>query len=685
MSENTNTAPEQIDHLAGLDKYVQWAVEESFKHRPGGAKPGRDRPRIVLDFLLDTAAEYGRRHGLTLSDEQRSMIRRYFEAKYPPLYAEEDQQADAELEARQKERDARMAAWEEERKKDKADPLWRLCPAARAAVEAAFEEHLNAAEPGWGRDDDVTSSLADLAAEASKQNGVPFKIDERLAIQKYVTANYPQRCRDEDRQADLEAERLAEQQKAEKERQAAEEAKRQAEESRRKNEEAQRAAEEARRQNLAGLRQYILDAIADTPPGEDRWSEVRESCRDHARGLRIYDSDFDPLFADCYTLERHREDRQAEALDALGLEPAVTVTPEDDSDPADWLVPGLVVEYQLLVIGGPAKCLKTSIALDLAVSAATGTPFLGHFPAGPALKGVIVFTAESGEKAVGNTVRRICAARGVPVPQNLVVFHKAPDLTVKKMVTHLGHLVRKYNAGLVILDPLYLALGLSADVKPESMFSMGPVLRRFVDACTETWATPVIVHHASQGLRPGRRMLLQNLSHAGLGQIARQWLLVNHRTPHDSVTGTSSLVMTTGGSMGHGDDYKVDVTEGKLNADFSGRTWDVTVSPYTPGVKKSKPKAEAADVTEDAPAPAVDATPKAAKPPKGQRLRDLLTDKGPMEYAKARSALSMSGTRFVKEIEALGDDLTQEGESPKVLSLANGKPASPPPTLTSMD
>src|SRR6516164_11082089 len=68
---------------------------------------------------------------------------------------------------------------------------------------------------------------------------------------------------------------------------------------------------------------------------------------------------------------------------------------EEKDFPREWLVEQILVGGQPGVIGGPKKGMKTSIALDLAVSLASGTPFLGVF-AVPMRMRVGVISGESG-------------------------------------------------------------------------------------------------------------------------------------------------------------------------------------------------------------------------------------------------------------------------------------------------
>jgi RecA-family ATPase len=98
------------------------------------------------------------------------------------------------------------------------------------------------------------------------------------------------------------------------------------------------------------------------------------------------------------------------------------------------LVKGVLVERQPMIVGAPPKTLKTSVMCDLAVSLATGTPFLGHFAICRPVK-VALFSGESGEWTLAQTLARVCRTRGLD-----------PDATVGKMVVQPDGLPQLSNA-----------------------------------------------------------------------------------------------------------------------------------------------------------------------------------------------------------------------------------------------
>src|ERR1700740_1225517 len=84
-----------------------------------------------------------------------------------------------------------------------------------------------------------------------------------------------------------------------------------------------------------------------------------------------------------------------------------------DSAPlSQWLVEGLWSAQAVGILGGEPKCCKSFLALDLAVSVASGAPCLRRFAVqrtGP----VLLFPAEDSLAVVRRRLEGICSAAGV--------------------------------------------------------------------------------------------------------------------------------------------------------------------------------------------------------------------------------------------------------------------------------
>ena len=133
-----------------------------------------------------------------------------------------------------------------------------------------------------------------------------------------------------------------------------------------------------------------------------------------------------------------------------------------------------------------------------------------------------------------------------------------------------------------IIDPLYLCFpGGKAAGGASNLYVMGSLLRGAAAACLHAGATPVFVHHANKGASKGSTagggLDLDDLAQTGVGEAARQWLLLNRRGPYPPGTGVHRLRLNVGGSAGHSGLFDVDVDEGRLDGRFGGRRWGVTV------------------------------------------------------------------------------------------------------------
>jgi len=242
----------------------------------------------------------------------------------------------------------------------------------------------------------------------------------------------------------------------------------------------------------------------------------------------------------------------------------------------EYLIQGVLAKLQPGVIGGPQKTLKTSLIVDAAVSIATATPFLGQFPVRKRNR-VAICSGESGAFTLKETCLRVLEAKQIDAEELtgwLKWEFRLPTFSDAEIMTDFATGLAALEVDVVLVDPTYLALG-EADAK--SVFDMGRVLCHVSEHLVSRNITPLLVHHANRQLPAGEVMGLEHLSHAGFGEFARQWILLSRREKYTG-DGTHALWANVGGSAGHGGIYALDVDEGKLAPDGSGkRHWNVTV------------------------------------------------------------------------------------------------------------
>ena len=253
----------------------------------------------------------------------------------------------------------------------------------------------------------------------------------------------------------------------------------------------------------------------------------------------------------------------------------------------EWLIPKVLVAGQPCIVGGPSKSLKTSIMIDLAVSIGSGssTRFLEKFAVKNDGKRVGFISGESGGATIQETFKRVCAVRGVDLAKcNVYPEFKLPKLGMTKEVQHMASNIRQRGLEVVIIDPIYLSLlAGNKTAKAPNVFDMGPLLADLSEACLEAGATPILVHHTVKHLRPPVNGMFEplereDLAMSGFSEFARQWLLINRRTPYKDGSGQHELWLRIGGSAGFGSLWGVDIKEGVIQDDFSGRQWSVVVS-----------------------------------------------------------------------------------------------------------
>jgi hypothetical protein len=178
-----------------------------------------------------------------------------------------------------------------------------------------------------------------------------------------------------------------------------------------------------------------------------------------------------------------------------------------DSAPlSHWLVEGLWSDQAVGILGGEPKCCKSFLALDLAVSVASGAPCLRRFAVqrtGP----VLLFPAEDSLVVVRQRLEGICSAAGVSFQSLAVEVITAPTLRLDtpKDRERLTNTVQARQPCLLILDPLIRLHRLD-----ENDASQIASLLSYLRQLQRTFQLAVlVVHHARKDAhvtRPGQAL-----------------------------------------------------------------------------------------------------------------------------------------------------------------------------------
>ena len=192
----------------------------------------------------------------------------------------------------------------------------------------------------------------------------------------------------------------------------------------------------------------------------------------------------------------------------------------ESKDPA-WMIEGLWTDRSHGIVAGEPKTRKSYLAIDIALSVATGSDCFGYFPvkrSGP----VLMIQEEIGDAEMKKRLRHIATAKklGGEVEQTddgLRVMLPAPiplylrnrqgfDLSSDSCWKELYNEVVEKEIILVVLDPLQLMLG---TIDENRASEVRQVLKKLLQIKEATGSGIQILHHygKDQAKQGGQRML----------------------------------------------------------------------------------------------------------------------------------------------------------------------------------
>jgi hypothetical protein len=211
-----------------------------------------------------------------------------------------------------------------------------------------------------------------------------------------------------------------------------------------------------------------------------------------------------------------------------------------DHTAIEWLIAEVWGRSEVGFISGHPKAYKSWVALDLAVSVATGTRFLNSFQA---KKGNVLLIQEEDPKPV--LQQRLCQIAGskglisaeaindneiemrYDLPDNLYIHSNAGFLiTDEGWMEELADWVRKLDIDLVIIDPLMMVADVSDEFKLFSM--MTEVFKPVKRLRAETGTAIAVVHHHTKGEQTGAKAMYGSVASWAWEEVA---LHLNHVKP----------------------------------------------------------------------------------------------------------------------------------------------------------
>lgn len=183
---------------------------------------------------------------------------------------------------------------------------------------------------------------------------------------------------------------------------------------------------------------------------------------------------------------------KAGELDILELEEVLERV--ERAGPPTWLIEGFWPGDAYGIMGAEDKAGKTWAAIDLAVSVASGTPWLGRFDC-PNPGPTTLFLGEGGERNFLRRLDAVCTGRGLALVDligKVRACFAVPRLRQTDQLAQLERELEEHPSHLVVIDPLYLA---AAGARGSDLYEMASVLGGVQRIAQEAGAALVITTH----------------------------------------------------------------------------------------------------------------------------------------------------------------------------------------------
>ncbi|MFC3273686.1 AAA family ATPase [Agromyces mediolanus] len=229
--------------------------------------------------------------------------------------------------------------------------------------------------------------------------------------------------------------------------------------------------------------------------------------------------------------------------------------------PMRWLVEGVWPDGSYGVVAGEKKTLKTYTALALALSVASGEPYLDRF-AVPEPRPVLMYLGEGGQFPTMRRLQRIAQSMGVDLRSlPLRMVFDAGDLTGETFLAAFEEAVAEETPGLVIIDPLYAFH--PPGVEAQNLYDRGAMLAELQQMVPDGASFLLADHFRKTG---GKDLDLDSIAQSGVAQWADSWILQNHHTRPRVDEGEFSIGMQFGSRQWGGQQYIVDWSIGRFDA-----------------------------------------------------------------------------------------------------------------------